>query len=59
MPKIAAVLLRYVQGASSREGNRRASNGEQVNRVAALAMKCGKSVDFSGYWQRHKEEAAN
>jgi hypothetical protein len=23
------------------------------SRVAALAMKCGKSVDFTGYWQRH------
>jgi hypothetical protein len=27
--------------------------GDQVNRVAALAMKRGKSVDFTGYWQRH------
>jgi hypothetical protein len=26
-------------------GNRRVSNGDQVNRVAALAMKRGKSVD--------------
>jgi hypothetical protein len=24
-----------------------------VSRVAALAMKRGKSVDFTGYWQRH------
>jgi hypothetical protein len=32
---------------------RRISNGDQVNRVAALAMKRGKSVDFTGYWQRH------
>ena len=31
----------------------RVSNGDQVNRVAALAMKRGKSVDFTGYWQRH------
>jgi hypothetical protein len=30
-----------------------ASNGDQVNRVAALAMKRGKSADFTGYWQRH------
>jgi hypothetical protein len=29
------------------------SNGDQVTRVAALAMKRGKSVDFTGYWQRH------
>jgi hypothetical protein len=33
--------------------NRRQSNGEQVSRVASLAMKRGKSVDFTGYWQRH------
>jgi hypothetical protein len=26
---------------------------DQVNRIAALAMKRGKSVDFTGYWQRH------
>jgi hypothetical protein len=31
----------------------RVSNGDQVNRIAALAMKRGKSVDFTGYWQRH------
>jgi hypothetical protein len=24
-----------------------------VNRIAALAMKRGKSVDFTGDWQRH------
>jgi hypothetical protein len=29
--------------------------GDQVSRVAALAMKRGKSVDFTGYWQRHVE----
>jgi hypothetical protein len=27
-----------------------------ANRVAALAMKRGKSVDFTGYWQRHITE---
>jgi transposase-like protein len=48
-----AYLLRYAQESSWREGNRRQSNGEQVTRVAALAMKRGKSVDFTGYWQRH------
>jgi hypothetical protein len=37
----------------SRCSNRRVSNGDQVSRVAALAMKRGKSVDFTGYWQRH------
>jgi hypothetical protein len=35
---------------------RRVSNGDQVSRVAAVAMKCGKSVDFTGYWQRHGAE---
>jgi hypothetical protein len=45
--------LRYAQESSWREDNRRVSNGNQVNRVAALAMKRGKSVDFTGYWQRH------
>lgn len=51
-------LLRYAQEASWREDNRSA-HGEQVNRLAGLAMKRNPSVDFSGYWQRHKEEAAN
>jgi hypothetical protein len=36
--------------------NRRVSNGDQVSRVAALAMKRGKSVDFTGYLQRHIAE---
>jgi hypothetical protein len=48
-----AYLLRYAQEASWREDNRRISNGEQVNRVAALAMVSKRSVDFCGYWQRH------
>lgn len=46
-------LLRYAQEASWREDNRRVSNGDQVNRLAGLAMKNKPSVDFSGYWQRH------
>ena len=46
-------LLRYAQEAAWREDNRRVPNGDQVNRVAALAMKRGGSVDFTGYWQRH------
>jgi hypothetical protein len=33
--------------------NRRVSNGDQVSRVAALAIKRGKSVDFTGYLERH------
>jgi transposase-like protein len=48
-----AYLLRYAQEASWREDNRRSSNGEQVNRLAALVMKSKPSVDFTGYWQRH------
>jgi hypothetical protein len=48
-----AYLLRYAQESSWREDSRRVSNGDQVSRVAALAMKRVKSVDFTGYWQRH------
>jgi transposase-like protein len=46
-------LLRFAQEASWREDNRRISNGEQVNRMAGLAMVSKRSVDFCGYWQRH------
>jgi transposase-like protein len=48
-----AYLLRYAQESSWREDNRRTSNGDQVNRITGLALKRGKSVDFTGYWQRH------
>ena len=48
-----AYLLRYAQESSWREDSRRVSNGDQVSRVTALAMTRGKSVDFTGYWQRH------
>jgi hypothetical protein len=47
-------LLRYAQESSWREDNRRMSNGEQVDRLTGLALKAKRSVDFSGYWQRHK-----
>ena len=50
-------LLRYAQESSWREDNRRVSNGEQVNRIVALAMTRKPSVDFSGYWQRHIKSA--
>jgi transposase-like protein len=50
-------LLRYAQEASWREDNRRVTNGEQTSTVAALAMRRGPSVDFSGYWQRHVKAA--
>jgi hypothetical protein len=46
-------LLRYAQEASWRKDCRRLSNGEQVSRVAGLAMMSKPSVDFAGYWQRH------
>jgi hypothetical protein len=52
-----AYLLRYAQEASWREDNRSVSNGEQVNRLAGLALKAKPSVDFGGYWQRHVEAA--
>ena len=48
-----AYLLRYAQECSWREENRRVSNGDQVNRITALALMRGKSVDFTVYWQRH------
>jgi hypothetical protein len=48
-----AYLLRYAEESSWREDNRRVSNGHQVNRAAAMALGQSKSVDFSGYWQRH------
>jgi hypothetical protein len=47
-------LLRYAQESSWREDNRRVANGDQTRAVAALAMGRGPSVDFSGYWQRHR-----
>jgi len=46
-------LLRYAQEAAWREDNRRTPNGEQVQRVAALALGKRTSPDFVGYWQRH------
>jgi transposase-like protein len=50
-------LLRFAQEASWREDNRRLSNGDQVSRVAGLAMKSKASPDFTGYWQRHVKTA--
>jgi hypothetical protein len=47
-------LLRYAQEAAWREDSRRVSNGDQVGRIAALAMASKPSVDFCGYWQRRK-----
>jgi transposase-like protein len=47
-------LIRYAQEAAFREDARRVANGEQVTRVAELAMAAKPSIDFAGYWQRHK-----
>lgn len=47
-------LIRYAQEAAWREDNRRTANGEQIFRVAHLALNARPSVDFCGYWQRHK-----
>src|SRR5690242_4515084 len=49
-----AYLLRYAQESAWREDNRRAANGEQVDKLAKLALNQKPSVDFSGYWQRHQ-----
>jgi hypothetical protein len=46
-------LLRYAEEASWREDNRKVSKGEQVKRLAGLAMGKRESPDFTGYWQRH------
>ena len=48
-----AYLLRYAQEASWREDNRRVSNGDQVQRLAGLALGKRTSPDFVGYWQKH------
>lgn len=50
-------LLRFAQESAWREDNRRVPNGEQVQRVAKLALGRKKSVDFGGYWQRHVKSA--
>jgi transposase-like protein len=50
-------LLRYAQEAVFREDERRASNGDQVFSVVALALTAGPSVDFGGYWQRRSSPA--
>jgi hypothetical protein len=48
-----AYLLRYAQESSWREDNRRMANGDQVVRLAGLALHKKTSPDFVGYWQRH------
>ena len=41
----------------SMEVEAKRADTDQASRVAALAMKRGKSVDFTGYGQRHIEAA--
>jgi hypothetical protein len=48
-------LVRFAQESAWREDHRRDSNGEQITAVAQLAMRNKPSVDFCGYWQRHKD----
>ncbi len=50
-------LLRYAQESGFREDNRRMDNGTQVRRVTQLALGRGPSVDFAGYYQRHRKAA--
>ena len=47
-------LARFAQESAWREDHRRDSNGEQITAVAQPAMRNKPSVDFCGYWQRHK-----
>ncbi len=47
-------LVRHAQEAAFREDNRRVSNGDQVRHTVGLALSAPPSVDFCGYWQRHK-----
>jgi transposase-like protein len=51
-------LIRFAQEAAWREDNRRLANGEQVRAVATLAMRCGKSEQFCGYWERSEKNDA-
>jgi hypothetical protein len=43
-----------VAEAGRRNDHRRMSNGEQFRSVVGLVAKNAPSVDFCGYWQRHK-----
>jgi transposase-like protein len=47
-------LLRYAQESAFREDRRRMTNGQQVETVTGLALSHKPSVDFCGYWQRHR-----
>ena len=47
-------LIRFAQEAAWREDHKRDANGAQVDRIVALGMHHKPSVDFCGYWQRHR-----
>ena len=47
-------LVRYAQESAWREDHRRMDNGSQATAVARLAMATSVSVDWCGYWQRHR-----
>jgi hypothetical protein len=47
-------LASYARESAWREDNRRVSNGDQTQHTIKLALSSGPSVDFCGYWQRHK-----
>lgn len=47
-------LANYARESSWREDNRRVSNGDQTQRAVKLALSSAPSVDFCGYYQRHK-----
>src|SRR5690242_1754504 len=50
-------LLRYVRELAWREDHRRDNTGQQVRTVVRLVVRSGPSVDFCGYWQRHRHAA--
>jgi transposase-like protein len=47
-------LLRYARELAWKEDHRRTSNGEPVRRIVALVAASRPSIDFCGYWQRHR-----
>lgn len=48
-------LANYARESAWREDNRRVSNGDQTQHAVKLALSHAPSVDFCGYWQRHKK----
>jgi transposase-like protein len=50
-------LVRYAKEAAWREDHRRDSTGLQLRVVVGLVTRNGPSVDFCGYWQRHRRAA--